>query len=88
MGKSDPVLEIDYKTLGTIPLDELKQAIWEDIEALREEFGVSFVTGVKLVVPATNEFGDPVQVRRLSTGGAVKRLDTHHYHPACLDYKL
>ena len=60
MGKTDPTVEIDYKTLGTIPLDELKQAIWEDIEALREEFGVSFVTGVKLVVPATNEFGDPL----------------------------
>ena len=21
-------------------------------------------------------------------GATVKRLDTHHYHPACLDYKL
>ena len=63
MKKTDPV-EIDYKTLGTIPLDELKQAIWEDIEALREEFGVSFVTGVKLVVPATNEFGGFRQERR------------------------
>jgi hypothetical protein len=73
MEKSDPTVEIDYKTLGTIPLDELKQAIWEDIEALREEFGVSFVTGVKLVVPATNEFGDTVQVRRLSTGRSDPR---------------
>ena len=87
MGKTDP-LEIDYKTLGTIPLDELQQAIWEDIQALREEFGVSFVKGVKLVVPATNEFGDPVVVKRLSNGATVKRLDTHHYRPACLDYKL
>ena len=29
MGKTDPVLEIDYKKIGTIPLDELKQAIWK-----------------------------------------------------------
>ena len=35
MGKTDPVLEIDYKKLGTIPLDQRKQAIWEDIEALQ-----------------------------------------------------
>ena len=40
MKKSDPV-EIDYKTLGTIPLDELKQAIWEDIEALKEKSSAS-----------------------------------------------
>ncbi len=86
--KPDPVVEIDYKSLGTISLDELKQAIWEDIEALKDQFGVSYVTGVKMLVPATNEYGDPVQVRRLSTGGAVKHLDTHHYRPACLDYKL
>jgi len=39
-------------------------------------------------VPATNEFGDPLVVKRLSTGAPVKRLDTHHYRPACLDYQL
>ena len=86
--KSDPVVEIDYKPLGTISLEELKQAIWDDIEALREEFGVSFVKNVQLIVPATNEYGDPVQVRRLSNGAKVNHLDTHHYRPACLDYKL
>ena len=86
--KSDPVVEIDYKNLGTIAIDELKQAIWEDIQMLKEQFGVSYVTGVKLMVPATNEFGDPLLVKRLSTGAPVRRLDTHHYHPACLDYKL
>ena len=36
MAKTDPVLEIGYKKLGTIPLDQWKQAIWEDIEALRK----------------------------------------------------
>lgn len=88
MQKTDPVLKIDYKTLGTIAMDELKQALWSDIEALKEQFGVSYVNGVTLTVPATNEYGDPMQVRRLSTGAIVKRLDTHHYRPACLDYKL
>ena len=67
MKKSDPV-EIDYKGLGTIAIDELKQAIWEDIDALKNQFGVSFVTGVKLIVPATNEFGDPVVVKRTHGG--------------------
>ena len=88
MGKTDPVLEISYKNLGTIKLDELQQAIWEDIQMLRDEFGVGYVTGVKLMVRATNEYGDPLVVKRLSNGATVRHLDTHHYHPACLDYKL
>jgi hypothetical protein len=88
MGKTDPIVVVDYKKLGTIALDELTQALWEDAQMLREEFGVSFVTGVKLLVPATNEYGDPLLVKRLSTGAPVKHLDTHHYRPACIDYKL
>jgi hypothetical protein len=67
MKKSDPV-EIDYKSLGTIAIDELKQAICEDIDALKNQFGVSFVTGVKMIVPATNEFGDPVVITRRRAG--------------------
>ncbi|MBI1181530.1 MAG: hypothetical protein GC201_13320 [Alphaproteobacteria bacterium] len=81
-------LTITYQSLGTITLDEQKQAIWEDIQALSDEFGVSYLNSVELVIRATNEFGDPVQIRRLSTGATVRRLDTHHYRPACLDYKL
>jgi hypothetical protein len=87
MIKTDPLL-IDYKSLGTIALDEFKQALWDDIQALHEEFGISFVQGAKLIVPATNEYGDPVSVKRLSNGQRVSRLDTHHYRPACMDYKL
>ena len=85
---SDNDLTFTYERLGTITLDEQKQAIWEDIQALRDEFGVAYITGAELVIRATNEFGDPLKVRRLSNGAVVRRLDTHHYHPACLDYKL
>jgi hypothetical protein len=67
MKKSDPV-EIDYKSLGIIAIDELKQAICEDIDALKNQFGVSFVTGVKLVVLVTNEFGDPIVIKRRHGG--------------------
>ncbi len=88
MSKSDNFLEITYNKIGTVTLAEFEQAIWEDIKALHAEFGVSFVTNSKLIIRATNEFGDPVVVKRLSTGAVVRRLDTHHYHPACLDYHL
>jgi hypothetical protein len=85
---SDTDLTFTYGVLGTITLDEQKQAIWDDIAALRDEFGVSYLNGVELVVRATNEYGDPLKIRRLSNGAVVRRLDTHHYRPACLDYKL
>src|SRR5690348_6954100 len=81
-------LIISYQRLGTVTLDEQKQAIWDDIAALRDQFGVSYLTDAEIVIRATNEFGDPVKIRRLSNGAVVRRLDTHHYHPACLDYKL
>jgi hypothetical protein len=84
----DTELTVNYDTLGTISLDQFKQAFWDDIQALKDEFGISYIKNAKLIVPATNEFGDSVQIRRLSTGAPVRRLDTHHYHPACLDYKL
>ena len=50
MAKIDPVLVIGYEKIGTIPLDQWKQAIWDDIEALRNEFGISYVTNSKLIV--------------------------------------
>jgi hypothetical protein len=86
--RSVPILVIDYRTIGTVSLDELKQAFWEDIEALKDHFGVAYVTNTKLILPVTNEFGDPLLVKRLATGAVVSRLDTHHYRPACIDYKL
>ena len=88
MAKIDPVLVIGYEKIGSIPLDQWKQAILDDIEALRNEFGISYVTNSKLIVAATNEFGDPLVIKRLSTGATVKHLDTHYYRPACLDYQL
>ena len=90
MGKTDPVLEIDYKNLGTIKLDELQQAIWEDIRSPQGPFRrLVCPTGVRSCwcPPRTNS-AILLLIKRLSTGAPVRHLDTHHYHPACLDYKL
>ena len=80
-------LTIDFEKLGTISIDEFKQAVIEDIEAMKELYNVKFVTAPTLRVPVTNEYGDPVVVKH-PQGGNVSRIDTHHYHPACLDYHL
>jgi hypothetical protein len=66
MGKTDTSVEIDYRLLDTISLDEFKLVLWEDIQALHDEFGVSFVKGAKLIIPVTNENGDPQIVTRHS----------------------
>jgi hypothetical protein len=87
MAKIDPVLVIGYEKIGTIPLDQWKQAILDDIEALRNEFGISYVTNSKLS-GGHQRFGGPLVIKRLSTGATVKHLDTHYYRPACLGYHL
>jgi len=66
MDNTDSVIEIDYRLLDTLSLDEFKLVLWEDIQALHDEFGVSFVKGAKLIVPATNQNGDPQIVTRPS----------------------
>ncbi len=83
--KKDHALLIEYKALGTICIEELCQAILEDLHALRDNHNVRFVTGVRLRIPATNEYGDPLRVRR-DSGASMFRIDTHHYRPMCLDY--
>jgi hypothetical protein len=85
-GKDDALI-IEYKSLGTITIDELAHAIIEDIQILKNEHSVRFVTAVRLRLPVTNEYGDPLRVIRPG-GGRMYRIDTHHYRPACLDYDL
>ncbi|GGC12537.1 hypothetical protein GCM10011494_34180 [Novosphingobium endophyticum] len=80
-------LTISYRQLGTISVDELLQALIQDVHALRDIYNVQYVKSPRLRLFATNEYGDEVMVRR-PTGGPVNYLDTHHYRPACKDYDL
>ncbi len=78
---------IDYKELGTISIDELAQAVYTDIQALKDIYHVKFVTGPQIKLPVTNEYGD-TRVIRHPEGHLINRMDTHHYRPACRDYDL
>jgi hypothetical protein len=80
-------LTIDYTELGTISIDELRDAVIEDIEALKNIYNVRFVKGPRLRMYPTNEYGEPVRLVR-PAGGAIDFMDTHHYRPACKDYDL
>lgn len=79
-------LTIGYKELGTVGIDEFIDALVADMKALRDIYNIRFVTGSRLRIQATNEYGEPVRVQRPG-GGSVRYLDTHHYRPACLDYE-
>lgn len=80
-------LLIAYKELGTISIDEFKQALIADMESLKEIYNVQYVTAPRLKIIVTNEYGEQIKVRR-PTGGYIYHMDTHHYRPACKDYEL
>ena len=80
-------LLVSYKQLGTISIDELKHAVIEDINALKDIYNVRYVKACRLKLFVTNEYGEEYQVRRPG-GGRIYYMDTHHYRPACKDYEL
>lgn len=80
-------LLISYRQLGTISIEELRDALIEDMQALRELYNVRFVKAGRLKITVTNEYGEELVVRRPG-GGRVYFMDTHHYRPACTDYDL
>jgi hypothetical protein len=82
-----PVLTVEYKVLGTIPVDELLQAIYADLQALRDIHQVEFITGARLRLPVTDGYGQPLTVRR-ANGTPMHQMHTYHYKPACKDYDL
>ena len=80
-------LVIEYRRLGTISLAELQQAIISDLNALRDIYGLQYVTGSILRLFPTNEYGEEVKLTK-PCGGRLMRIDSHHYRPACKDYEL
>ena len=78
---------IAYKELGTISIDEFRQALIADLQALKDIYNVQFVTAPRLKIIATTEYGEPVRLRR-PAGGYIYYMDTHHYRPSCRDYDL
>lgn len=85
--KRQPGILVEYKELGTISMDELIQAIITDIHVLRDDFNAKFTTGVRLILPVTNEYGELIDLKK-SNGQKISKFDTNHYRPSCLDYDM
>jgi len=80
-------LFIAYRELGTINIDEFRQALIADIAALKDIYDVRYIKDARLNFMVTNEYGEELRVRR-PTGGTIRFMDTHHYRPSCKDYDL
>jgi len=80
-------LHIAYRELGVINIDEFRQALIADVNALNDIYHVQFIRDARLNFLVTNEYGEELRVRR-PTGGTIRFMDTHHYRPACKDYDL
>ena len=80
-------LLIAYKQLGTISIEELQDALVEDMKALKDIYNVRYVRNVRLKIHVTNEYGEEYKLKRPG-GGDIHYMDTHHYRPACKDYDL
>lgn len=78
---------ISYKNLGTIHIDEFAQALWADIQILKNDYNLHYVKAPRLRLYFTNEYGEPVQAMKPGCG-PTRFIDTHHYRPACKDYEL
>lgn len=83
-----PHLTVDYALLGMMTLEELKHALWTDIEVLRETYNVKYVKATKLRLELVNEFGETAQLKGLGDGKPIFRLHSRHFRPSCKDYGL
>jgi hypothetical protein len=80
-------LTVDYIIIGTVTIDELFKAIYEDFQALKDIHDVRFVKGAQIKLPVTDGYGQPLTVRR-ENGSPMYRMHTYHHKPVCEDYDL
>lgn len=67
---------------------EMRQALWEALAQIEDEYAVSHTHNASLFINPTNEHGDSVTVRN-AFGGVVSRVRKQgSYHPAADDYNV
>jgi len=85
-GKPSPYLTVDYTRLGTISLNEWRQAILTDLHVLEDLHDVQYITAPLLRIQVSDAFGEPLPVRNLGDGKPIYRMHTRHFRPSCMDY--
>lgn len=82
-----PHLTVDYTVMGIMTLDELKQALWTDLQVLKETYNVKYIKGPMLKLNLTDQFGEVAPLKSLNDGKPIYRMHTRHFRPACQDYE-
>lgn len=77
----------EYHRLGTVSLDELRQAIFTDFEVLKDEQNVRFVKEATVRFAVTDEHGQTRPLKKRD-GKKVQRQETHYHKPVCKDFEL
>lgn len=87
-GSFEPTgLTVTYNKLGSITVDELRHALIEDLNILRDLYNIQYVRPARLKIFPVDEYGREVKLRRPG-GGRIHLMDTYHLRPICKDYDL
>lgn len=79
---------MQIKVRGEMSLREMRQALFEKLCEVEEEFAVRYSRGATLYINPTNGFGDEVVPRR-QDGAKVDKLNSSGpYRSAADEYKL
>mgnify|MGYP006283851959 CR=1 FL=1 len=78
---------LEYRALGTVTLDELRQAIFTDFECLKDEHNVRYVKEAVVRFAVTDEYGQSRTVKR-KDGSKLQRMETNYHRPVCKDFEL
>lgn len=73
---------------GEMTIAELRQAIFEKLTELEEDFGVKHSRGATLYVNPTNGFGDNVEPRNRHGHSVEKLYSKGPYQSAADDFKV
>lgn len=79
---------MEIKVHGELTIPEIRQAIYEQLARIEEEFAVRYSLGATLYIRPSNGFGDKVKPID-HAGEEIRKLNTRGpYRSAADDYKL
>lgn len=80
---------MEIRVHGEMTIPELRQAIYEQLSRIEEDFAVRYSLGATIYINPTNGFGDRVKPIDHGTGQEIKKLNSSGpYRSAADEFKL
>ena len=73
---------------GEMTMAEIRQALYEKLHELEDDYSVRYSRGATLFINPTNGFGDDIEPRNRHGRSVEKIYSTGPYHSAADDYLL